>query len=62
MYDGTGMVKLDEGLEDRVKEGVWGGINSTKDLSKKSCENLLLSRLPKIDTYTHTKRIEMELP
>lgn len=29
MYDGTGRVELDEGLEDRVKEGVWGGINST---------------------------------
>lgn len=29
MYDGTGRVELDEGLEDRVKEGVWRGINST---------------------------------
>lgn len=30
------------GWEDRVKEEIGGGINNTKDLSKTSCENLLL--------------------
>lgn len=37
--------------EARVEEEIWRGVKSTTDLSKNVYENLLLQKLPTIDTY-----------